>query len=279
MATVMSAFPLASVLGVPTGLWLAHLFKWHAPFFLLGTLSGIILLVAWRILPHVHSHRSTEHPVRQMVAMLSLPVHQRCLLLSVALVFAGGSLIPFMAPSMVLNVGLSESQLPLIYFFGGACTFFTMPWVGRLADRHEKLHVLGWLTLCSALMALVITNLPVTPLPLVLTATSLFFISMTGRFAPAMAMITNAVEARYRGGFMSVNSAVQQAAAGLANLTAGALMTQNAAGRLIGYPRAGLVALVFFVLTFLLALRLRRLAPHASQPGGRQLTTPPMPVD
>ncbi len=279
MATVMSAFPLASVLGVPTGLWLAHLFKWHAPFFMLGGLSAVIFVVALLFLPHVASHRSTEHPVRQMIDMLSLPVHQRCLLLSAALVFAGGSLIPFMAPSMILNVGLTEAQLPLIYLFGGACTFFTMPWIGRLADRHEKLPVLGWLTLCAALTALVLTNLPVAPVPLVLIVTSLFFVTMSGRFAPAMAMITNAVDARYRGGFMSVNSAVQQAASGLANLTSGLLMTQDAAGRLTGYPRIGLVALAFFVLTVLLAARLRNLAPQSSLPGGRALTTPPMPLD
>jgi hypothetical protein len=43
-----------------------------------------------------------------------------------------------------------------------------------------------------------------------------------------MAMVANAVEARYRGGFMSVNSAVQQIFSGLANIAAGLLATTDA---------------------------------------------------
>ena len=43
-------------------------------------------------------------------------------------------------------------------------------------------------------------------------------ICMSGRFVPAMALMTACIEARHRGGFMSVNSSVQQLAAGLAAL-------------------------------------------------------------
>jgi hypothetical protein len=66
---------------------------------------------------------------------------------------------------------------------------------------------------------------------------------------------------------MSVNSAVQQAASGLANLTAGLLVSTDATGRLLGYPWVGLVSVVCFGLTFWLAARLRAVAPHAARPG------------
>jgi hypothetical protein len=116
--------------------------------------------------------------------------------------------------------------------------------------------------------AIVLTHLGPTPIGLTLVISTLFFITMAGRFTPAMALTSNAVEARYRGGFMSVNSAVQQAASGLANLTAGALVTREAvSGRLIGYPLVGWVAVGAFLLTLGLAWRLRAAAPHAAQPG------------
>jgi MFS family permease len=97
--------------------------------------------------------------------------------------------------------------------------------------------------------------------------TAFFMVTMSGRFTPAMAMITNAVGGRYRGGFMSVNSAVQQAASGLANLTAGLIVSADSEGHLVGYPIIGVVAVACFGLTFFLAARLRAAAPHASKPG------------
>lgn len=66
---------------------------------------------------------------------------------------------------------------------------------------------------------------------------------------------------------MSVNSAVQQAAGGLGNLVAGMLVSAGADGRLVGYPIAGIVAVGCFVLTAILAARLKAAAPHASLPG------------
>jgi hypothetical protein len=91
-------------------------------------------------------------------------------------------------------------------------------------------------------------------------------IPMSGRFAPAMTMVTNAVEARYRGGFMSVNAALQQAASGMANVIAGVFVTTDTAGHLLGYPLLGYAAIGFFILTVLLAAELRAAAPHVSAP-------------
>lgn len=268
MAVVMSAFPLASVLGIPAGLILVDLFEWHAPFLLLAGLSLPIWFVASRFLPALPPTHAKTHPGRQMWEILTHGIHLRGFLLTASLVFAGASIVPFMSPSLVANTGLSESQLKFVYLFGGAATFFTTRLFGRLTDRHDKLHVLAGVTVFSIATALVITRLGPTPIAITLMITSLFFVTMAGRFTPAMAMISNSVEPRYRGGFMSVNSAVQQAAGGLANIVAGTLITREAAtGRLVGYPRVGWIAVGAFILTVVLAWRLRSSAPHASTPG------------
>ncbi|MBI5382900.1 MAG: MFS transporter [Opitutae bacterium] len=270
MGTVMSAFPLATVLGIPFGLWLADLYEWHAPFFLLTGMSVVVFIAGLRLLPHVPSHLSTASPWTQMRAILVHPIHQRCFMLSTMLVFAGGCVIPFMAPSMVANVGLSEAQLKYIYLFGGAATLVSTYVIGRCSDRFDKLHVLSWVSLLAMITVAILTNLPAVPLATALTMTTLFFVSMSGRFAPAMAMMTNAVEARYRGGFMSVNSALQQASGSIANLAAGLFLSSDAAGHIRGYGRVGLMSLVCFFLTGVLAWRLRAVAPHAARPGASQ---------
>jgi len=277
MGIVMSAFPIASALGVPFGLLLAGHFEWHAPFFLLVGLSTVVLLTAARTLPNLRSEHPPAHPWTQMTAILSHPIHQRGFLLSGSLVFAGAVIIPFLAPSMVANVGLPESQLWIVYAFGGACTFITTPIVGRLSDKHDKLHVLGWISILGCLVVLILTNLPTASLYVAMAITALFMISMSGRFAPAMAMISNSVENRYRGGFMSVNSAIQQAGSGLANLTAGLLVSQSDSGRLVGYPRVGLVSVACFGLTYFFATRLRAAAPHAAR--SHPVTVAPVAVD
>ena len=266
MGTVMAAFPLASIFGLPVGLVLAGWLGWHAPFFLLGMVSFAILILALHNLPNVVSHRSSAHPVRQMFEIVTHRVHVRALLLTACLVFAGAVVVPFMAPSMVTNVGLDEKiQLPMIYFFGGICTFFTMPWLGRLADRYDKLHVLIGISFVGIPSVWLVTRLGPGPLYLTLIASTLLFIGMSGRFAPTMALITNAVEARYRGGFMSVNSAVQQAAGGLANIVAGLIIVEGVNGRLLHYPVVAWLSCAAFVGTILLAAWLRAAAPHAAR--------------
>ena len=73
-----------------------------------------------------------------------------------------------------------------------------------------------------------------------------------GRFIPGMSMITNSVKAHYRGGFMSLNSALQQLASGLASLVAGAIIVSSPGGRLehygmVGFIGAGCVAMSIFL--------------------------------
>lgn len=266
MSFVMSAFPFATVAGVPLGLALVTHFGWHAPFFLLAGLAVPISVAIARYLPHRPPDAGVRHisPAAQMRAILAEPVHWRGFAVTAALVAAGGCIIPFMAPSLVANAGVSDARLPWIYFFGGVATFFSTPFIGRLTDRHDKFHVLAALTVPAVAATLLVTHMGAWPLPWLLVCTSLFFVGMSGRFGPASTLVANAVEPRFRGGFMSLNSAVQQGAGALANMLGGLFITRDAAGHLVGYGRVGWVATGAFLLTLVLAHRLRAAAPHAA---------------
>lgn len=266
MAVVQAAFPLASILGLPAGLWLVAHYNWHSVFFLLAGLSAIVWLIAWRSLPHVPMHVATQQPLNQMIEMLTHRVHIRGFVTTAVLIFGGAATGPFMAPSMVSNVGFSKDQLSFIYLFGGGATFATTYLFGWLSDRFDKLHVLGCASIFTIATVLYITRMGPTPVPLALIVTTLFFVTMSGRFAPTMTMVANAVEPRYRGGFMSVNSAIQQASGAFATMFAGWLMsTDPVTGKLLGYDRVGLVSSVFFALTIAAAAWLRSAAPHAAR--------------
>ncbi len=266
MAFVMSAFPLASVAGVPLGIALANRFEWHAPFYLLAGLAAPILFGIARFLPRRPPAPDAHlvSPISQMRGLLAEPIHWRAFAVTAALVSAGGFMIPFMAPSLVANAGVTDGTLPWVYFFGGVATFCSTPLIGHLTDRHDKLHVLAALTGPAILATLLVTHLGPSPLWLVLLITSLFFVGMSGRFGPASTLVANSVAPRFRGGFMSLNSAVQQGASALANLVGGTLITRDAAGHLVGYGRVGWLAVGAFLLTLVLAHRLRAAAPHAA---------------
>lgn len=277
MSYVMAAFPVASVLGVPTGLVLAGKFGWHAPFFLLAGCAAANLVLASLALPHLPTAVHGHNPARQMKEILSHGLHLRAFALGAVLVMAGGLLIPFIAPSFVANVGLDEKfQLPLTYAVGGLATMASMPLVGWLSDHMDRFKLLTWLSAGAAVVVLVLVRLGPSPVWVAALLMALFMVTMSGRFSPAMTMITNAVEARYRGGFMSVNAALQQASSSGANLIAGLFVTSDPAGHLVGFPVLGYVSVAFFALTVLCAAELRSAAPHVSMPEKKPAT--PVPI-
>jgi predicted MFS family arabinose efflux permease len=161
--------------------------------------------------------------------------------------------------------------LPFIYLTGGLCTLFSMNWIGRWADRAGKLRVFTIMSLTASVPILALTNLPRVPLVLALCVSTLLMICMSGRFVPAMAMMTSTVESRYRGGFMSVNSSVQQFSCGLAAWISGAIIGQGPNQEITHYPVAGLVSLVCVLMCIWLARFLR--------PAAGQLTAAPVFVE
>jgi predicted MFS family arabinose efflux permease len=98
-------------------------------------------------------------------------------------------------------------------------------------------------------------------------------ICMSGRFVPAMAMMTATVEARYRGGFMSVNSSVQQFACGLAAWVSGAIVGQGQHQELTHFSWVGMVSLCCVILCIWLA---RFLKPAARQLPGAPVFVEPV---
>ena len=266
MAVVVAAFPVAQVMGLPAGLWLSGRFGWHAPFFLLAGVSFVVLLVAAFALPSVPSVRAVASPVAQMRAILTHRVHVRGFALSGVLLFAGALVAPFMASAMELNVGMDRDEISLMYFCSGVVTLFSTNLFGRLSDRFDKLHVLCGVSVFTIISVLVITRWEAAPLGVTLVLTTVFFVTMSGRFAPAMSMVANAVAPQFRGGFMSVNAAGQQACASAAHMVAGAMITQDAVSkRLIGYGDVGVLAAVMFVVSLFLAAWLRAAAPWAAR--------------
>jgi len=247
MGLVMSSFSVASICGVPIGLMLASNINWHVPFFVLAGLSLMILVAAAWVMPSLRGHLARahdEHPVARTLAVLGHADHQMAFVFMALLTFTGFVVFPNIANYMVMNVGLTEKQLPLIYLSGGLCTVFSMNWIGRWADRSGKLRVFVLMSLAATIPIVAVTNLPRAPLYVAIATSTLLMICMSGRMVPAMSMMTATIEARYRGGFMSINSSVQQFAAGLAAYLSGLIMVRAPSGELTHFPAIGALSVV-----------------------------------
>ncbi len=260
VGAIMSAFGLASALGVPAGLWMAER-GWHWPFLILAMLCAVIVPFAIWLLPRSDSHLRaprTESAWTRMWAVLANGRHLRAFSLMAGLTTAGFMVVPFISTFMVRNVGLTESQLKYNFLCGGLFTLFSMNLVGRLADIYGRMKLFTIMAILSSGAVLWLTHLTTAPLLVAIGVTTVFMVTMTGRFVPGIAMITGSVEARHRGGFMSLNSCVQSVFSGVGTSLGGLLIVDVAHQPLRNYGLIGWIAAGLAIGCIGLASRLRR---------------------
>ncbi|MCR4302999.1 MAG: MFS transporter [Gallionella sp.] len=256
---VATAFSLSTVAGVPLSLWLANHFQWRAPFILIATLAALFILIGARVLPELRHHISAQkrnHPFVEMFAVLRDANHLRALLFSALIIFSGFTVIPYITIYAVGNVGISLHEIPFIYLAGGTATLITARFIGHSADLRGKVKIYRLVAFAALLPLFIVTNIGAAPLWLWLVCTTTFFVFVSGRMIPAMAIITSAAQPGLRGTFMSLNATVQAFAMGLATSLAGFVITQNSAGQIVNYEVVGYIAMTANVLAILFVSRI-----------------------
>ena len=257
---VATAFSVSTVAGVPLSLWLAEAWGWRAPFLLIAG-SGVLIWIAgcfW--LPVLDGHRAGDgprHPLAAIGQVLGDANQRRSMLFSACVIFSGFTVIPYLTVYSIGNAGVLASQIPVIYLAGGLATLFTARLIGRWADRVGKLRAFRWLALAAMAPILALTHVHDVGLAGWLPGSIAFFVLVSGRMIPAMALISSAVDPAWRGAAMSLNSTVQSLAMGAASSLAGFVIAQGADGRFTGYPLVGYVAVAAGLLSMALAGRVR----------------------
>jgi DHA1 family inner membrane transport protein len=257
---LMSAFAVASVVGVPTGIALGARYGWQVPFLILAGLGLPVFFIAVRVLPPLREHMDHAvhtHPVRQVIETFESAGHLRSFALTVTVMLGSFSVIPFISMYLVENVGVSQADLTWVFVTGGTLTLVGAPLIGRVADRLGKLRVFRTVALVAVVLIVIVTNLPRVPLPVAAGVVGAFMLSNAGRMTAALAMITGSVERRRRGGFMSANSAVQHLSSGLGAVIGGWILPDTSDGRIHNFYQVGLFAVAATLLSLWVAGRVR----------------------
>ncbi len=264
---VMTSFSLATVIGVPSGLFLANHAGWHSSFIAIAIACAVVGLLAVFSMPRLDKHVAQARGQDVLFAIRGVWAdhnHRRALGMSAAMMFAAFTVVPYITIYMQSNQVLLPTEIPFIYLSGGIVTLLTARWIGSLTDRVGKRKMLQRMLLLSMVPITVTTLMQPVPLPMVLFVSSSLFFCMNARMIPGMALLTSAAQPQFRGAFMSLNGAVQSLSIGMATWIGGLLIQRNPQGQVTHYWLCALAAVLASLLAYALAQKVKM---HTSEPG------------
>lgn len=267
---VMSSFGMAAVAGVPTGVMLGAHYDWPAPFMLLVLLSALIWCGAALVLPRLDAHllatpRRLADIVPDLLGLFKVQRQRDAFVLSGVNLLGAMLIIPFIAPTLVSNLGVKPVDMTWVYLAGGAATLLSSRWLGRLADRIGALRMFRIAVLWSIVPALLLTHLTPMPMVLIVLCFVLFMTAMAGRNIPMQALLTTIPAPSRRGAFLSVNSAIQSLGTGVGAWLGGQFLSSDSSGQIAHYGANGWLAAGLALCAAFWVLRLR--APQAPAAG------------
>ncbi|GAB4423660.1 MAG: MFS transporter [Turneriella sp.] len=244
---IMMSFSVAAVVGVPAGIWLAGKFFLQLPFYLIATGSLAVLVLTSIHMPRLDAHLSAQRRsvIEQIRRVLADGKNRRLYLMMVFHFVAGFSIIPFIANFMQKNNSVSDDQLFWVYVTGGLATIVSSPLAGTLTDKYGPVRIYSFLSLVASLPFILVTYEWTKLFPLLLVFTVLFFVFVSSRMVPAMALLNNTVQPALRGTFMSLNGSVQQFAMSLGAMAASLIIVAPAGQPIQNYLWVGIFGIFF----------------------------------
>ncbi len=216
---VMGAFSVATVLGVPGGLWMAEHLGWRSSFLAVSAIGVLIIFGAIALLPpltgHLDAYKKETHHVTTR-ELLSRPLVQVSLTMTAVTMMAGFVIIPNISTYLHLNHHLELPGLKFLYLVGGVGSLVASQSAGRLVDRFGafKVGTFGTAVVVPVIYFVFVDNNAVgLPVPVFFLW---FMMGMAVRNVPYNTLTTRVPGPTERARFQSIQSAVQHGASALA---------------------------------------------------------------
>lgn len=248
MSYVMMAFAVCSVIGVPLGLLLSNAYGWNFPFIAIVSLGTLLFLGMFFLLKPMRKHLTQDYVRTSLLTSAKTIFSQQQLVFGLAfmffLVLGQFTVIPFITPFLIRNIGMTPEQIPLVYLIGGGSAIISSPLIGKLADRIGRKNVFYWVAPCSVLTMLVLTNLTAIPVYYVLVVNAVMFVTVSGRMIPANTLLTTLPPPELRGAYMGFVTAILNISSGLSSFLAGNVVKieEGTLTPIENYPYTGIIA-------------------------------------
>ncbi len=229
MGFLQMGFGISQILGIPISLYMANVWDWKAPFFLIVGLAIVILLTAVLVLKPINEHvkLQRDNPLKHLWNTMSNKQYRVGFLATAFMSLGGYLMMPWGSAYSVNNIGISQSDLPLMFMIVGVSVFAMMPMIGILSDRINKYTVFLMASLLMVVSIIFYTQLPQVSLFVLIVVNIFMMLGIMARMVPSQALTASLPEAKDRGAFMSINSSLQQLAGGVAAMIGGMIVTQK----------------------------------------------------
>ncbi len=270
MGAVMGAFSVASVIGIPVGLELAHRGGWRLPFFAVAGLGIIVNAFALFYLPAMRGHLDLPQEKARGLSGLLRQFSNRdawlCYGMAIAAMGSAFMVIPNLSAYTQHNLGLPRQSLGLLYLWGGVVSFVVMRVSGWIVDRWGALGVSIAATLVYGIVLWQgiwqwTGNFPV------LLVFVPFFIATAMRNVSYNTLVSKVPTPANRARFMSALSAVQHLSTACGAMASSQILSEGPDHRLIGMPQLAAISfamsLTLPILMFLVEAQVARRAQQA----------------
>lgn len=255
---VLSAFALASILGVPLSLFIAQKFEWKFIFAFLASLAAVIGFAVAKFLPPIQQQvLNTQANIKKLVSHFAYSQRTLSFLFIIVLILGHFSVVPFLFPSIIANARYPEKDLPIIYLAGGLAMIVGSVLFGRLADKLGRKKIFAVTLLGSLIPIYLVSTMGPLPGYSVVAIVVFFFCLMGARMAPAMAIVSEMAPLSERGSFLSLINSFQQLAAAMGAACSGAIVIKATDGALINFEYVGYMAMGCSLLSLLIVSRLK----------------------
>ncbi len=251
MGTVMSAFSVASVLGVPLGLLIAEKYSWHITFYFIAFFSIAVLLLSSLSFPKLNEHVQITSALENLKRVLNLLFkvdYLKAYALIFLNVFSLFTIIPYLSPYAVKNIGILETDLKYMYLIAGFFTIITARIFGKATDHFGAVKVLSFVAVISCIPIYFYTNAGKMELPLFIAMSTFFMTLVSGRMIPLMTMTSEICLPQDRGTYMGLLNSIRSLGSALATLFAGLFIVEATDGILTGFHKIGYFSVTFSII-------------------------------
>ena len=258
MSFLQMGFGMSQILGIPISLYLAKVWQWQAPFYLIVILASIIFFVAIFVLKPVNAHLKLqrENAFKHLWQTIANKEYRIGFIATAFMSLGGYLMMPWGSTYSVNNIGISQSDLPLMFMIVGLATFAIMPVVGVLSDKLNKFAIFTSASVLMVITVLVYTQLPKVSLFMLIVVNMFMMMGIMARMIPSQALAASIPAMKDRGAFMSINSSLQQMAGGVAALIGGWIVKQKTqSSPLENFDYLGYLVVAVILINILLTYR------------------------